>query len=231
MAAMLETKGEAFTVRRAVGADGPALVDAIALIDEETEFLGPPGEYRRRWADGLGGRIDTMAADGSGAYVLAVRGEEIIGFLGAFAGTFARLRGVIYGAHVGIRRAWRGRGVGNALFAAIEGWARGQGAWRLELRVDEANARGLALYRKRGFVVEGRIPDAAITDGAWRHHLWRGYELRPLAEPAWTPLELPLEAERAGAPVPKIRRVRAGDAAAFRRFEQQQLAETPFLLK
>src|SRR5262249_33056556 len=176
MAAMLETKHEAFTVRRAVGADAPALADAISLIDEETEFLGPPGEYRRRWADGLGGRIDTMAANGSGAYLLAVHGEEIVGFLGAFANDFARIRGVIYVAHVGIRRAWRGRGVGNALFAAIEDWARGQGAWRLELRVDEANARGLALYRKRGFVVEGRIPDAAVTDGAWRHHQRMGQE-------------------------------------------------------
>jgi len=228
---MLETLDKAFAVRRAIGADAPALAEAISLIDEETEFLGPPGEYRRRWADGLAGRIETMAGDASGAYVVAAHGEDIIGFLGAFAGTFARTRGIIYVAHVGIRRAWRGRGVGNALFAAIEDWARGQGAWRLELRVDEENARGLGLYRKRGYVVEGRIPDAATTDGAWRNHLWMGQELRRLTEPPWTLLDLAPRAQDVGTLAPAIRRVRIEDAAGFRRFEPEQLGETPYLLK
>src|ERR1043166_9686161 len=46
-------KPEAFIVRPAVPADVPALVPVIAKVDEETEFLGKPGEYERLWAPGL----------------------------------------------------------------------------------------------------------------------------------------------------------------------------------
>ena len=64
---------------------------------------------------------------------------------------------MIYIAHVGIREAWRGHGVGTKLFVAIEDWARAQGAWRLDLRVDEENARGLALYHKRGSLTQDML--------------------------------------------------------------------------
>jgi len=228
---MLETKREPFIIRHAAPEDALALTDTIARIDEETEFLGVPGEFRQRWADGFAERLKTMGENGTGAYVLAAHDGEIIGFLGAFAGMIDRARGVIYIAHVGIRRAWRGRGVGAALFAAIEAWARGQGAWRLELRVDEENARGLALYRKRGFAVEGRIVDAASMDGAWRNHLWMAKELRRFAQPPWAPLELPANGQSPRERAPLVRRVRLEDAALVRRFEQELLGETPFLLK
>ena len=123
-------KEEAFIVRHAVPADVPALNEAIARIDGETEFLGLPGEYLRRWAPGFAERLAVMNEKGTGAYVIAAAGGEIVGFLGAFAGANARTRGVVYIAHVGVRAAWRGRGIGAALFAAIEDWARAQNAKR-----------------------------------------------------------------------------------------------------
>src|ERR1700740_2270725 len=141
-------KDEAFTVRPAVPTDVPALVAAIATIDEETEFLAKPGEYMRRWAPGFAERLAAMNEKGGGVYVLAEGGGEIVGFLGAFAGAMERTRGVVYIGHVGVRSPWRGRGVGSALFAQLEDWARVHGVWRLDLRVDTQNARGLALYTK-----------------------------------------------------------------------------------
>jgi RimJ/RimL family protein N-acetyltransferase len=223
------SKEEAFTVRRAVPADVPALDAAIARIDEETEFLGLPGEYMRRWAPGFADRLKEMGEKGTGAYVLAAHGGEIVGFLGAFAGPVARTRGVIYIAHVGVRETWRGRGVGTALFGAIEEWARAQRAWRLDLRVDTQNARGLALYRKHGFAVEGRVVDGACTHGAWRDHFLMAKALRPLTEPAWAPLELKPSAG-AGEGAAMLRRLQAEDAAKLRAFQLKLLAETPFLL-
>src|SRR5207245_145447 len=53
-------------------------------------------------------------------------------------------------------REWRGRGVGSALMAAAIEWARGQGPHKLSLGVFPHNAAGIALYRKFGFVEEGR---------------------------------------------------------------------------
>lgn len=222
-------KEETFAVRHAVPADVPALGAAIAKIDEETEYLAMAGEYMRRWAPGFAERLATMNAKGTGAYVIAAAAGEIVGFLGAFAGPYARTLGVIYIGHVGVRAAWRGRGVGTALFAAIEEWARGQGAWRFDLRVDTENARAIALYQKCGFAVEGRVVDGARTDGVWRDHFIMAKALRVLSEPPWQPLELPPRGEEAGGPV-SFRRPTPEDAGRVRAFQLQITGETPFLL-
>src|SRR5438045_3948231 len=103
--AMLKTDRDAVIVRPALPQDAPALTDAMALIDEETDFLGKPGEYRQRWADGLADRLGDMERKASGAYMLAAHGAEIVGFLGAFGGFVERTRGAVYIGHVGLRRA------------------------------------------------------------------------------------------------------------------------------
>jgi RimJ/RimL family protein N-acetyltransferase len=57
-----------------------------------------------------------------------------------------------------VDRDWRGRGVGSALVRAAIDWARGQGLHKLCLEVFVHNEAGIALYRKCGFVEEGRRP-------------------------------------------------------------------------
>ena len=52
---------------------------------------------------------------------------------------------------------WRGRGVGSALLAAGIDWARERGLHKLSLTVFPHNAAAIALYRKFGFVEEGRL--------------------------------------------------------------------------
>jgi RimJ/RimL family protein N-acetyltransferase len=215
-------------VRQALPEDGPALMDAIGRIDEETEFLGKPGEARR-WADGFPERLAGMRERGSGAYFVAFAAGEIVGFLGAFAGGFERARGLIYIGHVGIRRDRRGHGIGTRLFVAIEDWARAHGAWRLELRVDEANERGQALYRKQGFAVSGRIEEAVMLEGRWHAHFWMAKTLRELEGPDFEPIELP--PLRSATPAVTIRPLLPAEAGLLCRWERQLLGETPFLLK
>jgi RimJ/RimL family protein N-acetyltransferase len=55
-----------------------------------------------------------------------------------------------------IVREWRGRGVGTALLVAAIDWSRERGLHKLSLSVFAHNAAGIALYRKCGFVEEGR---------------------------------------------------------------------------
>lgn len=55
-----------------------------------------------------------------------------------------------------VAREWRGRGVGSALVAAAIDWARDRGLHKLSLSVFPHNVAGIALYRKFGFVEEGR---------------------------------------------------------------------------
>lgn len=51
---------------------------------------------------------------------------------------------------------WRGRGVGSALVQAAIYWARRYGLHKLCLEVFATNTAAIALYRKFGFVEEGR---------------------------------------------------------------------------
>ena len=55
-----------------------------------------------------------------------------------------------------VAREWRGRGVGSALLAAAIDWARERGLHKLSLSVFAHNEAAIALYRKFGFVEEGR---------------------------------------------------------------------------
>jgi putative acetyltransferase len=53
-------------------------------------------------------------------------------------------------------RPWRGYGVGSALMDAGIQWSREQGVHKLGLSVFPHNAAAIALYRRYGFVEEGR---------------------------------------------------------------------------
>jgi len=55
-----------------------------------------------------------------------------------------------------VAREWRGRIVGLELLAAAIEWARERGLHKLSLGVFAHNAAAIALYRKFGFVEEGR---------------------------------------------------------------------------
>jgi RimJ/RimL family protein N-acetyltransferase len=77
-------------------------------------------------------------------------------------------------------------------------------------------------------VVEGRIVDGALRDGAWCDHFLMAKTLCVLSEPAWQPLELP-GGEGADGPV-SFRRPTTDDAARVRAFQLQVTRETPFML-
>jgi RimJ/RimL family protein N-acetyltransferase len=55
-----------------------------------------------------------------------------------------------------VARDWRGHGVGSALMSAAVVWARERGLHKLSLSVFAHNDAAIALYRKFGFVEEGR---------------------------------------------------------------------------
>ncbi len=67
--------------------------------------------------------------------------------------------------------AWHGRGVAGALMDAVQMCARAEpgGADPLWLAVYQANARAVAFYRRRGFVVAG---EATFTMGAELQRDW-----------------------------------------------------------
>jgi RimJ/RimL family protein N-acetyltransferase len=73
-----------------------------------------------------------------------------------------------------VAREWRGRGVGSALLGAAIDWARERGLHKLSLSVFVHNTAAIALYRKFGFVEEGRrVKHFRRANG----ELWDAFEM------------------------------------------------------
>jgi ribosomal protein S18 acetylase RimI-like enzyme len=136
------TNDAAIRIRSAEDADRLPLAELFAAVAEERDGIAtePPVDLERRAA--------SWRLDGT---LVAVDGEEIVGSISVDA------TGHGFG-EIGmtVARDRRGQGVGSALMAAAIDWARERGLHKLSLSVFAHNAAGIALYRKYGFVEEGR---------------------------------------------------------------------------
>ena len=133
-----------FVVRPALAGDARGMAEGFAAVAEERDGIAtePPVDIEERAA---------LFARSIGGSVVAVADGRIVGMLHVEA---SRHGFGEFGMHVD--RDWRGRGVGSALIQAAIGWARGQGLHKLCLEVFAHNTAAIALYRKSGFVEEGR---------------------------------------------------------------------------
>ncbi|MEV6285410.1 GNAT family N-acetyltransferase [Kribbella sp. NPDC051770] len=66
----------------------------------------------------------------------------------------------------------RGRGLGDALMAAVEDWARSDGAQAVELSVVQGNENAHALYLRNGYVLTDKTGDL-MPDGVHRELVLR----------------------------------------------------------
>jgi len=133
-----------FEVRPARAGDARAMAELFASVAGERDGIAtePPVDLDERAA-----RF-ARSADES---IVAVAEGQIIGLLHVAVsrhgfGELAML----------VERGWRGHGVGSALLAAAIDWAHDHGLHKLCLEVFAHNAAAIALYRKGGFVEEGR---------------------------------------------------------------------------
>jgi ribosomal protein S18 acetylase RimI-like enzyme len=129
-------------IRAARDEDRRPLAELIAAVAEERDGIAtePPvdvDEWASKW------RLEGT--------LVAVAGGEIVGSLNVDLSRFG------FGEiAMAVAREWRGRGVGSALLAAAVEWARERGLHKLSLDVFPHNAAAIALYRKFGFIEEGR---------------------------------------------------------------------------
>jgi putative acetyltransferase len=132
-----------FDVRPARPADARELAELLAAVAEERLHLAtePPvdvDEWTERFEQNLEG------------FFVATVEDRVIGQIAVWprygVGTLA----------MAVARESRGRGVGSALLAAAIAWARMQRLHKLELDVFPHNEAAIGLYRKFGFVEEGR---------------------------------------------------------------------------
>ena len=132
------------TVRPAVAGDARAMAELFAAVAAERTGIAtePPVDIDERTA---------LFARTAAESVVAVGGGQIVGMLHVEVSRhgFGEI-GML------VDREWRGCGVGWALVQAAISRARGRGLHKLCLEVFAHNTAAIALYRKSGFVEEGR---------------------------------------------------------------------------
>jgi RimJ/RimL family protein N-acetyltransferase len=140
-------------IRPARPRDARAFLSAYASVAAERRFIqtervtASARTYRRRFR---------RSWDEHGAHLLAVDGQSVVGSLSIRRDDQPATRHV---ATLGmfVIASHRGRGVGTALMTEAMRWAREHRLERIELTVYPHNAAALALYRRFGFVEEGRL--------------------------------------------------------------------------
>ena len=131
-----------FEIRPARDDDRRPLAILFAAVAEERDGIAtePPIDVEA-WSSGW--RIE-------GTFV-AVAGTEVVGSLNLESSRFG------FGEiGMAIARQWRRHGVGSALLSTAIESARDRGMHKLSLSVFPPNEAAIALYRKFGFIEEGR---------------------------------------------------------------------------
>jgi RimJ/RimL family protein N-acetyltransferase len=153
-------------IRQATPKDALAFSQLLSQLDHETRFMLFEPEERVIDHRAQAERFERLQAAWPQLVLLAEEDGRVVGFLGTTAGSQRRSR-FTASLVVGVLREYSGRGIGSALLAACETWAREHEVHRLELTVMSHNERALALYRSRGFAVEGTRRQALFVDGAF----------------------------------------------------------------
>jgi RimJ/RimL family protein N-acetyltransferase len=151
--------GKAFLIRTAQPDDAAALIDYFRCLTQEPElFVLEPDEFptteekERQWV------VEHLEHPGK-IVLLAEAEGTIIGNVSFENGPFRRV------AHRGsfgiaVLKEWRGAGVGTALLRTFLEWAEANPLIeKVGMDVFALNQRAIQLYRRLGFVEEGRRPN------------------------------------------------------------------------
>jgi RimJ/RimL family protein N-acetyltransferase len=133
-----------FAVRQASADDARGMAELFAAVAAERDGIAsePPIDIAQR---------TIQFADSVASSAIAVADGQVIGMIHVEASRhgFGEI-GML------VDRDWRGRGVGSALIQAAIALGREQGLHKLSLEVFSRNTAAIALYRKCGFLEEGR---------------------------------------------------------------------------
>jgi RimJ/RimL family protein N-acetyltransferase len=146
--------------------DAEQFLNLRKKLDEETQFmLFEPGE-RTTTVEEQREHIQRLLLQENSTTFVAEHNRQLVGYLEASGGQFRRNRHSVY-IVIGILQDFTGQGIGGQLFAALEEWAQQKSITRLELTVMTHNQAGLALYRKRGFEIEGTKKHSLLVNNQY----------------------------------------------------------------
>jgi L-phenylalanine/L-methionine N-acetyltransferase len=141
-------------VRPARAGDGRSALSLIARVAAEGRWIRTEdvsSERARRTRRRFRRSRTTQHAD-----IVAVADGTLIGHLGIEREPGKQTRHVA-SLGMAVDEYWRGKGVGSALLAEALRWAAWAGVEKVALTVYPYNQRAINLYKKFGFVEEGRL--------------------------------------------------------------------------
>jgi ribosomal protein S18 acetylase RimI-like enzyme len=135
-------------VRPAGAADVPGIVTLFTAVAEERDRIGtePGFDAAQRQTD-----ILTSIEDGAHCVLVAAAEDVVVGNLGI------RVQHNVGSLGMMVARQHRRKGIGGRLLDEGLRWARKSRLHKVDLGVWPHNAAAIALYRSRGFSVEGRL--------------------------------------------------------------------------
>jgi ribosomal protein S18 acetylase RimI-like enzyme len=157
---------EVVEIREVDERDAQALLDLLARIDSETNFMLFEAGERPAAVGEQRERIKGILSKANQTILVASSAGQLVGYLIAIGGEFRR---IVHRAYVvvGVLQAFTSQQIGTRLFTELEAWAKRHGIERLELTVRTDNDRGIGLYRKMGFEIEGVKKRSLKVNGAY----------------------------------------------------------------
>jgi RimJ/RimL family protein N-acetyltransferase len=155
-------------IREAKPSDAEQLIAYVQRLSEEPEsnIELSPGEFTLT-APEEEEILAEYARSENSLFLVAESGGQIVGALNCRGNQRQAIRHVVV-LGMSVDRAWRGQGIGSQLLRHAIEWAEATGiVSRIELLVFERNEAAIHLYRKFGFVVEGRRRKAIFRDGKY----------------------------------------------------------------
>jgi ribosomal protein S18 acetylase RimI-like enzyme len=150
-----------FVIRPICEEDAPAFRAVLDSVARERRFLGaleaPPMEKVQTFVSGV--------VKSGHAQFVAEEDGRIVGWCDALPGDASAGASHIARLGMGVLREFRGHGLGRKLIETTIAKVREQRLEKIELSVYSSNAGAIALYRKLGFVEEGRKKRGRIVDG------------------------------------------------------------------
>lgn len=170
----LMINGEKIVIRKANGSDAKAMLEYLALIGGESDFLTfGSGEFEKTVEEEEEFIENTLKKNNT-LFIIAEINGRVIGNLNFSGGPRQRT------AHVGefgvsILKEYWGNGIGEELIKCLIDWGRNSGIIRkINLRVRADNKRGIHLYKKLGFLEEGILKRDFLINGEFYDSLAMG---------------------------------------------------------
>jgi RimJ/RimL family protein N-acetyltransferase len=153
-------------VRTIRASDAEQFLNLCKKLDTETQFMMlEPGE-RVITLEEQRTQIEHLLKYENQTIFVAEHSDQLVGYLAALGGKFRRNRHSVY-IVTGILQAFTGQGIGTKLFQALEEWTHQHHIHRLELTVMTHNNAGVALYKKKGFEIEGTKRHSLLVNGQY----------------------------------------------------------------